>query len=106
VKTLFHAPSDAVDVLQLEAEQNSGQVVLGDHHEPVGLLQVGPDLAEKHVRRDADRAGEAFADLLAQGAFHLHDQLPRNRHLPFGTHKRRKEGVEVEEQPLHRGFGR
>jgi hypothetical protein len=73
---------------------------------PSGFCRSDPDLAEKHVRRDADRAGEAFAYLFAQGAFHLHGQLPRNRHLPFGTHKRRKEGVEVEEQPLHRGFGR
>jgi hypothetical protein len=61
----LHARADAVDVLQVEAEQDIGQVVLGDHDEPVRLLQVGSDLAEKHVRRDADRAGEAFADLLA-----------------------------------------
>jgi len=27
-------------------------------------LQIGADLAEKDVRRKADRAGEAFADLL------------------------------------------
>jgi hypothetical protein len=45
--------------------------VLGDHHQPVRLLQVEVDLAEKHIRRDADRAGEAFADLLAQGPLHL-----------------------------------
>jgi hypothetical protein len=45
-------------------------------------LQVGADLAEKHVRREADRAGEAFADLLAQGAL-LSGQLARNRHLPL-----------------------
>ena len=87
MKPLLHARADAVDVLQLEAEQNSGQVVLGDDHQPVGLLQVGPDLAEKHVRRDADRAGEAFADLLAQGPFHLQRQFPGNRHLPFGAHQ-------------------
>jgi hypothetical protein len=31
-------------------------------------LHVGRELAEKHIGRDADRAGEAFADLLAQGA--------------------------------------
>ena len=45
--------------------------------QPVRLLQVGPDLAEKHVRRDADRAGEAFADLVAQGPLHLQGQCPR-----------------------------
>jgi hypothetical protein len=55
----------------LEAEQNPGQVVLGYDDQPVWLLQVGADLAEKHVRREADRAGEAFAYLLAQGALHL-----------------------------------
>jgi hypothetical protein len=49
----------------LEAEQDSGQVLLGDDDEPVGLLQVGPDLAEKRIGRDADRAGEALPYLLA-----------------------------------------
>jgi hypothetical protein len=53
--------ADAVDVLQFETEQNVRQVVVGDDNEPVRFLQIGPDLAEKHVGRDADRAGEAFA---------------------------------------------
>ena len=44
-----------------------GQVILCDDDEPVRLLNVGTDLAEKHVRCKADRAGEAVADLLAQG---------------------------------------
>jgi hypothetical protein len=71
----------------LEAEQNPGQVAFGDDDQPVRLLQIGPDLAEKHVRRDADRTGEAFADLLAQGLLYLHGQFPRHRHLPFGAHQ-------------------
>jgi nucleotidyltransferase/DNA polymerase involved in DNA repair len=50
-----HALSDAVDVLQFAAEQNFGQVIFGDDDQPVRLLQVGPDLAEKHIGRDADR---------------------------------------------------
>jgi hypothetical protein len=71
----------------LEAEQNLRQVVLGDNHQPVGFLQVGTDLAEKHVGRNADRAGEAFADLLAQSAFDLERELARNRHLALGAHQ-------------------
>ena len=49
-----------------EAKQNLGQIVMGDDHQPVGFLPVGTDLAEKHIGRDADRAGEALADLVAQ----------------------------------------
>ena len=60
---------------------------MGDDDEPVRLLQVGANLAEKDVRREADRAGEAFADLLAQGAFDLRRQLARGRDLAFGAHK-------------------
>ena len=51
---------------------------MGDDDEPVRLLQIGADLAEKHIGRDADRAGEALADLLAQGAFDLQRQLARD----------------------------
>jgi hypothetical protein len=65
IEALLHARADAVDLLQFEAEQNLGQVVLGDDDKPVRLLQVGADLAEKDVRRDADRASEALANLLA-----------------------------------------
>jgi len=71
----------------LKAEQDAGEVSLGDDDKPVRLLQIGPDLAEKHVRRDADRAGKAFAHLLPQRLFHLHGQLPRRRHLPLGAHQ-------------------
>src|SRR5271156_3704993 len=35
VKTLVHALADAVDVVQLEAEQNFGQVIPGDDDQPV-----------------------------------------------------------------------
>ena len=42
MKPLLHAFADAVDVLQCEAEENFGQVVLGDDGQPVGLLQIGP----------------------------------------------------------------
>jgi hypothetical protein len=66
IEPLRHALADAVDVLQVEAQQNFRQVLLGDDDQPVRLLQIGADLAEKHVGRDADRAGEAFADLVAQ----------------------------------------
>jgi hypothetical protein len=71
VQALLHTRADAVDVLQFEAEQNVGQLVMGDDDKSVRLLQVGTDLAEEDVRREADRAGEAFADLLAQRAFDL-----------------------------------
>jgi hypothetical protein len=71
VQALLHALADAVDVLQFEVEQNAGQVVMRHDNEAVRLLQVGPDLAEKDVGRDADRAGKAFADLLAQRPFYL-----------------------------------
>jgi hypothetical protein len=66
VKPLLHARADPVDLLQFEAKQNLGQIVMGDDHQPVGFLPVGTDLAEKHIGRDADRAGEALADLVAQ----------------------------------------
>jgi hypothetical protein len=87
VKALFHALADAVDLLQLEAEQNAGKIVMRDDDQPVGLLEIGADLAEKHVGRDADRAGEAVADLLAQGALDLQRQFARDGDLPFGSHQ-------------------
>ncbi|MGA8754756.1 MAG: hypothetical protein WB611_00255, partial [Stellaceae bacterium] len=57
VQALLHALADAVDLLQFEAEQNVGQIVMGDDDQPVRLLQVGADLGEKDIGRDADRAG-------------------------------------------------
>jgi hypothetical protein len=57
VKPLLHALAYAVDFLQFEAEQNAGQIVMRDHDQPVRLLQIRADLAEKDVGRDADRAG-------------------------------------------------
>ena len=89
VKACFHALANAVDVLQFEAEQNLGQVVVRDDGKSVRLLEIGTDLAKKDVGRDADRAGEALADLLAQGALDLERQsraastwrsVPINRH--------------------------
>jgi hypothetical protein len=74
-------------VLQVEAAQYAGQISLGDDDEPVRLLHVGPDLAEEHIRRQADRTGEAFADLLAQGTLHLQGQFPGNWDLPLGAHQ-------------------
>jgi hypothetical protein len=41
--------------------ENLRQVLLGDDNQPVGFLQVGTDLAEKYVRGDAHRTGEATA---------------------------------------------
>lgn len=58
VEPLFHALPDAVDLLQFEAEQNVGQVVMRDDDKSVRLLQVGADFAGKDVGRQADRAGE------------------------------------------------
>jgi hypothetical protein len=58
-----------------------------NHDKPVRLLQIGADLAEKDVGRDADRTGEVFADLLAQRALDLLGQFERNRHLPLGAHQ-------------------
>jgi hypothetical protein len=69
VKPLLHARADAVDLRQFEAEQDVGKVVPGDDDEAVRLLQIGTDLAEKDVRREADRAGKALADLIAHSAF-------------------------------------
>jgi hypothetical protein len=69
VKPLLHASADAADLLQFEAEQSIGQVVFGDDDQAVRFPQSGTDFAEKHIRRDADRTGEAFADLIAQGPF-------------------------------------
>ena len=74
-------------LLQFEAQQNLRQVVLGDDDEAVGLLQIGADLAEKDVRRDADRTGEAFADLLAQRPLELQRQGAGDRHLPLVAHQ-------------------
>jgi hypothetical protein len=75
VKPLLHARADAVDLLQLEAERNVGQLVIGDDDKAIRLLQIGTDLAEKDVRREADRAGEAVSDLLPQGALDLQGEL-------------------------------
>ena len=87
VQPFFHARADAVDLLQLEAEKDVGQVVFGDDDKPVGLLQVRTDLAEKDVGREADRAGEAFADLVVQRPLDLKRKLARGRHLPLGSHE-------------------
>jgi hypothetical protein len=58
-----------------------------DDDQAVRLLQVGADLAEKDVGRDADRAGQALADLLAQGAFDLQRQFARLIDLALGSHQ-------------------
>jgi hypothetical protein len=84
---LLHAPADAVDVLELKPEQNAKQVFLGYNHQAVGLLQIGTDLAEKDVRCDADRAGKALADLLAQGPLDLERQYARGLDLALGSHQ-------------------
>ena len=41
----------------------------------------------KNRESDADRAGEAFADLIAQRSFNLERKLARGRRLPFGAGK-------------------
>jgi hypothetical protein len=87
VKPLLHARADAVDLLQFEAEQNVGQIIAGDHDEAVGFLQIGTDFAEKDVGREADRAGEALADLLAQRAFDFQRELAGERYLSFSAHQ-------------------
>jgi hypothetical protein len=87
VEPLLHAFADAVDLLQFEAQQNLRQVVFGDNDQPVGLLQVGTDFAEKDIRRDADRTGQAFADLLAQRPLELQRQGAGDRHLPLIAHQ-------------------
>src|SRR5882672_9906786 len=61
VQPLLHAFADAVDLLQVEPEQDARQILGCDDDQAVRLLNVGTDLAEKYVGRDADRAGEAFA---------------------------------------------
>lgn len=58
-----------------------------DDDQPVRLLQIGADLAQKDVGRDADRAGEALADLLAQRPLDLQRQLARNVDLALGSHQ-------------------
>jgi hypothetical protein len=63
------------------------EVVGGDDDQSVGLLQVGAHLAEKDIGREADRAGEAFADLIAQGLFDFERELARKRHLALGAHQ-------------------
>jgi hypothetical protein len=87
VKPLLHARADAVDLLQFETQQNIGQIVLRDDDQPVRLLQVGTDLAEKDVRGDADRAGEALSHLVPQRAFNLERKLARDRDLALGAHQ-------------------
>ena len=80
VQPLRHAGADAVAVLQFETEQNPRQVIFGDDDQPVRFLQVGTDLAEKHVQRDADGGGEALADLVELGALYLErDRAGRRR---------------------------
>jgi hypothetical protein len=71
IEALFHAPADAVNLLQFEAEQDIGQIVLRDDDQALRLLQVGADLTEKHVRREADGASQTLADLLSEGTFDL-----------------------------------
>jgi hypothetical protein len=44
-------------------------------------------LPRKTFRRDADRAGQALADLVAQRAFVLERELARDRHLALGAHQ-------------------
>src|SRR5712671_2064434 len=50
VEPLLHARADAVDLLQFESEQNIGQVAGRDDDQPVRLLKIGTDLAEKHIQ--------------------------------------------------------
>jgi hypothetical protein len=87
VQALLHALADAVDLLQFEAEQNLRQIVMRDDDQPVRLLQIGADLAEKDAGRDADRARKAFADLLVQRALDLQRQFARGRDLALGSHQ-------------------
>jgi hypothetical protein len=60
---------------------------MGDDDQPVRLLQIGADLAEEDIRRDADRAGEALADLLAQRPLDLERKFARNLDLSLGSHQ-------------------
>jgi hypothetical protein len=46
-----------------------------------------PTFAEKNIRREADRTGEALTDLLAQGPFDLHRQFTVDRDLALGSHQ-------------------
>jgi hypothetical protein len=50
---------------------------------PSGFCRSEPTFTEKHIGRDADRAGEAFADLLAQRPLELERQGAGDRHLPL-----------------------
>jgi hypothetical protein len=79
VQALLHAFADAVDLLQFEAEQDAGQIVMRDDDETVRLLLIGADFAEKDVGREADRAGEALADLLAQRPLDFQRSVPISR---------------------------
>jgi hypothetical protein len=54
VEPLLHARADSVDLLQFETEQNLRQIVGGDDDQPIRLLKIGTDLAEKHIRRETD----------------------------------------------------
>ena len=59
--------------------QKSGDVTLAFERLLAGRMLA--NLNKHDVGRNADRAGEALADLLAQGSLHLQRQLARNRDL-------------------------
>ena len=52
---------------------------------PSGFCRSEPTL--RHIRRDADRAGKALADLLPQHPFDLQREFARNLDLALASHQ-------------------
>jgi hypothetical protein len=84
----LHLGADPGDLAQLEVVEAVRELIGGEHHQPVGLLQIGGELGEQPVGRDADRTGQAFADIRADARL---DPL-RQRH-------RASRAILVVEQP-------
>jgi hypothetical protein len=87
VKSTLHARADAVNVGQVEAVQNVGQIILGNDDQAVRLLHVATDLTEEQAGSKPDRAGHAVANQFADGPLDLVRQFPCRRDLTLTPHQ-------------------
>ena len=77
----LHPHADTQKVPELQVQQAPGQILMVEHDQTVGLLQIGGHLGQHPVVRDADGTGQTRADLPGDPRLdlpgHGHGLLPR-----------------------------
>ena len=70
-----HLGADARDIPYLQVKDGAGQLLNRQNDQPIRLLHVGSELGQQLVRRNADRARQAFSDLALDFALDVLRQL-------------------------------